>query len=123
MQLRQHAVLSTHIMSSLDLAAKRGTAQHHVTVTQRNQIGQVGMAAGKLRDANSAGGVGKMTTQERFEPGQIEFFSGSYRTWMVAKVGHVRLVNFPALHTTCAWTPMLSVRQQRDVVQMRKGVK
>ena len=78
-QLRQHAVLSTHIMRSFDLTAERGTAQHHLTVTQRHQIGQVGMAAGKLCNAKSAGGVGKMTTQERFEPGQIEFFSGSYK--------------------------------------------
>jgi hypothetical protein len=30
-----------------------------------------------LRDAKSAGGIGKMIAQKRFEPGQIEFFSGS----------------------------------------------
>ena len=64
-----------------------------------------------------------MATQERFEPGQIEFFPGSYGSWMVAKVGHVRLVKLPELRLTCVCARMLSISQQRDVVQMWKGIK
>jgi hypothetical protein len=64
-------------MRGFDLTAERRAAQHHLAAAKRYQVSQVGMAAGELRDAKSAGGIGKMIAQKRFEPGQIEFFSGS----------------------------------------------
>lgn len=92
MQFGEHAVLATHVVSGFDFAAEGRTAQDDFPGTEMKQVGEVGMAAGKLLDGKRPGAFGKMIAQESFEARQIQLFSGPDSSGTVAKIGHVRRV-------------------------------
>ena len=78
--------------ASVDAVAALYTLYHYadplVPIAEAQQIGQVGVAAGELTDFECARFLREMAAQIRFEFGEIKFFAGSNRRWMVQQVAH-----------------------------------
>jgi hypothetical protein len=67
MQFREHAILSSHIVSCLNLASEGRAPQDHFPIAETHEVRQVGMSAGELFGRERACAGGEMVQQEFLE--------------------------------------------------------
>src|SRR5208282_4535861 len=67
-----------------NLAAEGWAPQHNFPFPHSHEVGEIGVAAGILFDRNGSV-VAEALAQERLQPDEVEFFSRSHHSRLVAK--------------------------------------